>query len=169
MEYIRIGHVMKPFGLDGTVKVFSMTDFPKQRLKVGNVLSFLNEKTGERKEYVVQHARIQKTEYYLKVEGINTPEDADQLRNLFIEINKDNAPLPKGFVRFEDMKGCAVVDEEDKPLGTVIDVKDTGTLNIVCEKEDGSIFYVPYVKKVFVLDVNIETKIVKIHVIPGLL
>ena len=160
---------MNPFGLDGTFKVFSMTDFPKQRLKVGNTLSFYNERTGERRDFVVEHARIQKTEYYLKVEGINTPEQADLLRNLFIEIDKESAPLPKGFIRFEDMKGCTVVDEEEKPLGTVVDVKDTGTLNIVCEKEDGTVFYVPYVKKVFVLDVNIETKIVKIHVIPGLL
>ena len=169
MEYIRIGHITKPFGLDGTVKVFGMTDFPKQRYKTGNVLSLLNEKTNERIGMTVERASFSGNEYHVKFKEITSCEDADLYRNYFIEIDRNLAPLPKGYVRYEDMKGCKVVDEDGKFLGTVKDVKDTGVTNIVVEKEDGTTFYVPFVRKVFVLDIDIEAKIVKIKVIPGLL
>lgn len=169
MEYVRIGHITKPFGLDGTLKVFGMTDFPKQRYKKGNVLSLLNERTGERIDVTVERASFVGNEYHVKFKEITRVEDAENYRNFYIEIDKENAPTPKGFTRYEDMKGCKVVDEDDAFLGTVKDIKETGVTNIVVEKEDGTTFYVPFVKKVFVLDINIETKTVKIKVIPGLL
>lgn len=163
---------MKPFGLKGEAHCFSLTSFPKQRFKIGTPLTLLNEKTGDRINVTVASFRIDgPEELIVGFKEITTPEDIAKFRHHFIEIDAELAPLPKGYVRLEDLKGCIVFDAENgNRLGKVTSITQySPTINLVVEKEDGKRFYVPYVKGHFIVKEDLGKKEIYINVIEGLL
>ncbi|MBP5092178.1 MAG: 16S rRNA processing protein RimM [Bacilli bacterium] len=170
MEYVRLGEIRKPFGLKGELTCLSMTEFAKERFKKGTILSLLNEKTGERKEVTLRSYRDSGNYYFLSFEGIDTPEAAEELRGLFIEIDKENAPIPEGYIRFQDIMGFKAIDKETREgLGTIIDVLSySPTKNLRIKRENGKTFTVPFVKQ-FVGDIDFENKTIEIIVVEGLL
>lgn len=169
--YVRVGQILKPYGIKGECHCFSLTSFPKERFKKGNKLSLLNEKTGVREEVVVRSHKAEPNGLILSFEECNTPEEIGKYRNWFIEIDSEHAPLPKGYYRLEDLKGCEVIDAETgKTLGVVDDVTQYApTMNIVVKKENGKRFYVPYVKGTFIKEADLENKRILINVMEGLL
>lgn len=170
MEYVRLGQVVKSFGLDGQVRCFSLTDFAKQRFKIGAKVSLLNEKTQERIPLTVTAFRESGDCYFLGFEEIKNIDEAEKIRGYFVEMDKANAPLPKGFYRLEDLKGCAVLDENLRKLGLVSDILSYApTKTLVVSRENAKPFYVPFVMKEFIQKVDIEKKQIIIKVIPGLL
>ena len=170
MEFVRLGEIRKPFGLKGEVTCFSMTEFGKDRFQKGTALSLLNEKTGERKEVTVRSWRDSGNYYFLSFEGVDTPEAAEELRGLFIEIDKEKAPLPEGYIRFQDIMGAKVLNKETKEeIGEIVNVLSyapTKTLRV--KKSDGKTFTVPFNSQ-FIGDIDLEKKTVEIEVIEGLL
>lgn len=171
-NFIRLGQIQRPFGLKGEAHCYSLTSFPKERFKVGTSLTLFNEKKDERLTVTVASFHYENQEQFiLGFKEINTPEDIGKFRNYFIEIDADLAPLPKGYFRLEDLKGCIVYDASNgNRLGEVVDVTQySPTLNIVVKKEDGKRFYVPYVKGHFIEKADLENKEIRINVIEGLL
>jgi ribosomal 30S subunit maturation factor RimM len=55
-------------------------------------------------------------------EEIPSINEAEQLVNYFVEVEKDKAPLPEGYVRLQDLFDCSVQDDQGKVLGKVIDI-----------------------------------------------
>src|ERR1700690_252317 len=54
----------------------------------------------------------------IKLNGVDTPEDAARYRNQLIYVTAaDRPPLPKGQFYVHELIGFDVMDEEDKPLG----------------------------------------------------
>ncbi|MCQ2742633.1 MAG: ribosome maturation factor RimM [Bacilli bacterium] len=169
MEYIKLARILKPHGLKGEVKCFSMTDFPKQRFQPRTKLSLLNEKTGERKDAVVKSYHMSGNDLFLKFEGIEDMDAAETLRNFTVEIDKESAPMPKGYIRYADLIGCDVYDQNEALIGKVVDVTlYAPTPNLKIEREGGKPFYVPFVKN-FVISEDIEAKKVVIEVVEGML
>lgn len=170
MEFVRLGHIRKPFGVKGEVTCFSMTEFAKERFKKGTTLSLLNEKSGERKEVTLKSFRDSGSYYFLGFEGIDTPEQAEELRGLYVEIDKEHAPIPEGYIRFQDLMGCKAINKETKEvLGTIVDVLSySPTKNLRVKRENGKTFTVPFVKQ-FIGEIDLENKTVEIEVVEGLL
>lgn len=169
MEYIRLGQITKTFGLDGTVKCFSLTDFPQERFRPRTKLSLLNEQTGERKEVTIKSFRDSGQFVFLGFTEIVDISEAEKLQGLFIEIEKNKAPLPKGYVRLNDLIGCQIQDDKGTPLGHVTEVlsySPTKTLRV--SRSTGKDFFVPFVGE-FVVSTDVENKLIVIHVIEGLL
>ena len=170
MEYIRLGQVSKTFGLEGQVRVFSLTDFAAKRFKIGTSVSLLNERTGERKDYTVTSFRDSGDSYFLGFKEIPNIDEAQKIVGFFVEIDKEKAPLPKGFYRLEDLKNCFVKDEKGTTLGKVSDVLAYApTKTLVVAREGAKPFYVPFVMDEFILAIDIAKKEITIKVMPGLL
>lgn len=171
MEYLRLGQIVKTFGLEGQVRCFSLTDFASARFAKGTKLSLLNEKTGERKEVTVALFRDSREYYFLGFEEIKTIEEAQTLAGLFIEMDKAKAPLPRGYYRLQDLMGCDVIDAESgNKLGVVSDIlAASSTKTLVVSRIGGKNFFVPFVNDEFIVKVDIKTKKITIKVIPGLL
>ena len=87
-----------------------------------------------------------------------------------MEIDKENAPIPEGYIRFQDIMGFKAIDKETRAvLGTIIDVLSySPTKNLRVKKENGRTFTVPFVGQ-FVGDIDFENKTVEIIVVEGLL
>lgn len=105
----------------------------------------------------------------LSFNEIENPEEADAYRGYEVIMDKQNAELPEGYYRFEDLKGLKAIDDKGEEIGTVIDVTAYApTKNLKIKGLAGKAFYVPFVEA-FVGDIDLEKKTVIIHVVEGMI
>ena len=169
MEYLTLGNIVDSFGIDGTVKIYSTTSFGQKRYKKGSTVFFYNPQTKELVEHVVISYRHNGLFDFVKFEDILTPEEVKEMKGFQIQVIKDNKDLNKDTYFYSDLRGCKVISENNEELGIVKEVEEFPAQITLRVKRNGKQdFFVPFVKE-FIKEVNIDEKIIKIHVIEGLL
>ncbi len=170
MDYLNLGKVIGTHGLDGTLTIASTTDFSMERYQPNQTIYLENPHNQEVTTlHVVSHRNFKATDY-VKFEEINTMEDGQKYKGYFVLINKDEAPIPEGYYRFSDLVGCKIVDENKKELGIVIKVEEfPAQITLRAKTSKNQQFFVPFIENEFILDVNIETKTIKIKYMEGML
>ena len=105
----------------------------------------------------------------LKLEGIENPEQAELLKNAYLEIDREDAiPLKEGQYCIVDLIGLDVYTDEGKLLGKVDDIYNTGANDIYVVKDElGKQILLPGIKEV-IKEVKLEDRII-VHLIPGLI
>lgn len=165
MEYLLLGHIAGSFGLDGTLKIISTTSFQDKRYVKGNKI-YLGE---EKKILTVVSYRNNGKFDFLKVEEITNKEDADKFKSTSVYGEKDLSLLDKGFYYFSDLETCVVVDENDKEIGKVKKVEEfPAQITLRVKGKNNKDFFVPFIKE-FILNVDIERKVIKVKLIEGML
>ena len=162
---LEIGQIVNTFGIKGELKVSPFTDDVKRY----NDLKKVYVKTKkESKLYKVENVKYHKNMVLLKLENIDKIEDAEMLRNAFLEVDREDAvPLEEGTYFIADLIGLEVYTEEGKLLGKVEDIYNTGANDIYVVKDElGKQILLPGTKEV-IKEVNLEEKII-VHLIPGL-
>ena len=162
---LEIGQIVNTFGIKGELKVAPFTDDVKRY----NDLKKVYVKTKkESKLYKVENVKYHKNMVLLKLENIDKIEDAEMLRNAFLEVDREDAvPLEEGTYFIADLIGLEVYTEEGKLLGKVEDIYNTGANDIYVVKDElGKQILLPGTKEV-IKEVNLEEKII-VHLIPGL-
>ena len=168
-EYLLLGYVTDAFSLDGTLKVLSKTDFASIRYQKGKEIYLFNSRNNQRNCFVVESYRSSGQFDFVKVEGINTKEDALSYKGYEIQALKDYDSMPKDSYYFSDLVGCEVVDENDQHLGQVTRVEEfPAQLTLRVKRKGQEDFFVPFVKA-FIKKVDIINKKIVINVIGGLL
>ena len=106
---------------------------------------------------------------FLKLKGIENPEDAEKLRNSYLEIDREDAiPLEEGTYFIADLIGLDVYTDEGVLLGKVDDIYNTGSNDIyVVKNELGKQVLLPGIKDV-IKEVKLDDKII-VHLLPGLI
>ena len=169
MEFLSLGVIKDSFGLDGTLKIFSTTNMSNKRYKVGNIVFLVNPLTNEKQEHVVLAFRHSGLFDFVKLDGINSPEDAKSLKTYEIHVEKDRKDLEEGTYFYSDLRGCKVYDQDRNELGTVKEVEEfPAQLTLRVMRKGKQDFFVPFIKQ-FIKDVNIENKAIIIEKIEGLL
>ena len=169
MEYLSLGKIVGPFGIDGTVKVFSTTDNAPKRYKKGAEVFLYDEKTGQHTKYVVISYKMSGKFDLVKLEGINTPEKVDDFKNNEIHVLKDTADLEVGYYFYSDLVGCKILDQNNNELGIVSKVEEfPAQITLRVKRNSQKDFFVPFIKE-FITSVDIENKSIIINVIEGLL
>ena len=73
----------------------------------------------------------------LKLESIDNPEDAEKLKNSYLEIDREDAvPLEEGTYFIADLIGLEVYTDDGKLLGKVEDIYNTGSKDIYVVKDE---------------------------------
>ena len=105
----------------------------------------------------------------LKLDGIDTVEEAQKLRNKTLYMNRADAKLQKGDWFIQDLIGCTVYDADDnnKIYGTLTDVAQTGANDIWFIENDGKEYIIPAIKDV-VINVDVENESVFIKPLKGI-
>jgi len=106
----------------------------------------------------------------LAFDGFTTPEQVGRFRNqiLYIEV-ADAMELPEGEYYHHELLGLSVLDETGASLGRVTEIMQTGANDVyVVTDEAGKEILLPAIAEV-ILDVDLDTKIIKVHLLPGLL
>lgn len=147
------------------MEIVSFTDNPS-RFDVRETF-FLNPPLPNKSEVRIAGCKRKKGGVVLVFEDLDTREDAEKLQDRELLIEESSAVKPAGSYWVHDIIGCEVVTEENKRLGTVVEVSKTGA-NDVYVVEGDKRYYVPAVKTV-VLKIDIVNRLITIRPLPGLL
>lgn len=164
---LEIGQIVNTFGIKGEVKVAPFTDDINRFDDLKKVYVITKK---DSKLYKVENARYHKNMVLLKLEGINNPEEAEMLRNAFLEVDRENAvPLKEGTYFIADLIGLDVYTDDGKILGKVDDIYNTGANDIYVVKDElGKQILLPGIKDV-IKEVKLESEKIIVHLIPGLI
>jgi 16S rRNA processing protein RimM len=162
--FLAVGKVRRPHGLSGDVLVEIYTDFP-ERLQTKAVIY-----AGESHiPLTIRRQRIHNDGILLAFEEFTTPEQVGRFRNqiLFI-VGTDAVELPEGEFYHHQLLGLSVLDESGEFLGKVTEIIQTGANDVyVVTDEAEKEILLPAIAEV-ILDVDLDTKIIKVHLLPGL-
>ena len=168
-EYLLLGYITDAFSLDGTFKVLSKTDFAEKRYQKGKEIFLYQANTKQRMTVVVESYRKGGQFDFVKVQGVNSKEEALEFKGYEIHALKDYEIVDKDTYYYVDLVGCKVVDENNKQLGVVSVVEEfPAQLTLRVKREGQADFLVPFVKA-FIKNVDIDNKKIVINVIGGLL
>ncbi|MBO7574112.1 MAG: 16S rRNA processing protein RimM [Bacilli bacterium] len=169
-EYLLLGYITDAFSLDGTFKVLSKTDFASKRYQKGKEVFLYQPNTKQRMTVIVESYRGNGQFDFVKVQGVNSKEEALEFKGYEIHALKDYQILDKDHYYYTDLVGCQVLDDKGKVLGKVSLVEEFPAQLTLRVKREGKQpdFLVPFVKA-FIKSVDIEKKQIIINVIGGLL
>lgn len=166
-KYLEIGQIVNTFGIKGMVKVKPFTDNIKRFDKLKKV--YIENKNG-RKEYEIEELKYHKEMVLIKFKGIETPEDANLLRESYLMVNRaDEEPLEEGTYYIVDMIGLEVYTDDGNILGKLEDIYNTGSNDIyVVKNEQGKQILLPAISEV-IQKIDMENKKIIVHLIEGLI
>ncbi len=166
-DLLQVGIITKTHGLRGEVKVFPTTDDVRRFKKLKEVIL----DTGKEKLTLeIEGVRFFKNLVILKFKGIDNINDIERNIGKSLYVTRENAvKLKKDEYFIADLIGIDVFDEEDKKLGVLKDVIETGANDVYSiELENSQELLLPAIKQC-ILDVDIENKRMKVHILDGLL
>lgn len=165
-EYFEIGQIVNTSGLKGVLKVKPFTDDIN---KFSNFKTIYIKTKNSLVEFKIEQVRYVKNMVMLKLAEIDTVEEAEKYRNLYIKVlrNKEEE-LEKDSYYVVDILGCQVNTDENQELGKVVDVFQTGSNDVyVVKDEQGKQILLPAIKDV-IKNVDIKNKIITVHLLEGL-
>ena len=166
-ELFRVGVISNTHGISGEVKVYPTTDNVRRFDDLKEVIL----DTG--KEQLILHVtsvKYFKNMVILKFKEFDNINDIIPYKGMDLLVTRENAiPLEEGEYYIADIIGSKVITDEDKILGTLTDVLQTGANDVyVVKTKDGKEVLLPSIEEC-ILDRDIENKIVKVHIMKGLL
>lgn len=148
-EFMSIGQITKPHGVKGEVKVFSLTD----SLEEFKTLKKVYIDNVERR---ITSCKLQNDRVILKIDGIESMNDAEKYRNKYLKIHREDARiLEEDTYYIADLLDCEVFDTDGEKLGKIYDVIETGSNDVYWVKGGKKEVLIPALKEI-VLEVNIE-------------
>jgi len=166
-ELFRVGVISNTHGIRGEVKVYPTTDNVRRFDDLKEVIL----DTG--KEQLILHVtsvKYFKNMVILKFKEFDNINDIIPYKGMDLLVTRENAiPLEEGEYYIADIIGSKVITDEDKILGTLTDVLQTGANDVyVVKTKDGKEVLLPSIEEC-ILDRDIENKIVKVHIMKGLM
>lgn len=164
---LEIGQIINTFGIKGEVKVFPLTDNINRFDDLEKV--YIKTKKDS-KLFDIESIKYHKNMVLIKFKDINTVEQAELLRNSYIEIDREQAiPLKEGEYFIADLIGLDVYTDEGKLIGKVDDIYNTGANDIYVVKDElGKQTLLPGIKDV-IKKVDLNEGKIFVHLIPGLI
>lgn len=167
-----VGKVVNTHGIRGEVKVVPHTDFAEQRFASKSLLYIVSAKGGRPLPVTVESSRFHKNMYVIKFKEINGISEAEKYKGSLLKISEElQEELPENEYYFHEIIGCRVVtdDEPAEELGTITEILTPGANDVwVVKTPKGKEILIPSIPDV-VLDVDKTAKIVRVHLMEGLL
>ena len=163
-RFLEIGKIVAVQGLKGEVRVEAWCD-EKEFLCEFDVLYF---DKGETPVEIVR-AHPHKNIVLMKIKGVDTVEQAQNLRNKILYMDRDEVELEEGCYFIQDLIGIKVIDADDgHEYGILSDVTETGANNVYhITFPDGSVKLAPVIDEV-IIHTDVDEGIMKIRPLKGL-
>lgn len=167
-DLLRVGVISNTHGIRGEVKVFPTTDDPNRYKKLKKVIL---QTRREQLELEIQSVKFFKQFVIVKFKGIDNINDIEQYKGMELFVTRENAVKLAPNENFIcDLVGCNVIEDENNTvIGVIEDVMITGANDVYVVKNPEDKEILLPVTKECVLDVDIDKKEVKVHLLPGLL
>jgi 16S rRNA processing protein RimM len=171
-DILQVGAITQTHGVHGEVKVFPTTDDVRRFKKLKEVIL----DTGKEKITLeIEGVKFFKNLAILKFKGFDSINDIEKYKGKALYVTRENAvKLGRDEYFIADLIGLKVYDEDDNYLGELVNVIETGA-NDVYEvrfaqgtSHSGENVLFPAIKQC-VLDVDMENRKMKVHIMSGLL
>ena len=178
-EYFEIGQIVNTFGIKGMVKVNPFTDditkferleFIFIEKKDSRNIEVNKQKNKFKNKIKIEEVKYSKNQVLLKLENVDTVEKAEEYRNCYILIpRQQEEKLTEGTYYIADLIGLNVYSDEEIFLGTLEDIYNTGANDIyVVKNELGKQILLPAIKEV-IKQVDLENEKIVVHLLEGLI
>lgn len=164
---LRVGVIANTHGIKGEVKVFPTTD-DMNRFK--QLKSVILDTGKEKKELEITSVKFFKNLVIVKFKGIDNINDIEKYKGKDLLVTRENAvTLEENEYFIYDIIDAKVMTEDGEEFGILKEVLTTGAndVYVVKTKEEKEVL-LPVIDEC-VLDINIENKVVKIHLMEGLI
>lgn len=162
-QYLEAGKIVNTHGIRGEVKIMPYTDVPEllcefERLFIGK----------DKTEIIIERSRVAKNMVIAKLEGVDTPEQAEKLRNKLLYMHRDDLELDDNTYFIQDLIGIEVKDADtDFVYGKITDVMQTGANDVYVIEGNGREYLVPAIADV-VISTDIDGNSMTIRALEGL-
>ena len=164
-EYLELGKIVGTHGIRGELRVNPLCDTPEfaKRFK-----TLYYDSKGVDPVKVIS-SRTHGNIILMKLEGVESIEQAEKLRNKILYLKREDAALPDGSWFIAELIGCEVLDADDgKKYGTLTDVSETGANDVWYITDDkGDEYLIPAIKEV-VINADVADNKVYIRPLKGI-
>lgn len=165
MECLNVGQIVNVHGLKGEVKVYPLTDDIERFKKLKTVYI---EKNKELMPHKILNVKFVKNLVVLKLEGVDTIEQAQKMRDSYIQIDRAEAiALPEDSYFICDLIGIDVYETNGNYLGKVADVIPTGANDVYIVRNGDAEILIPALFDIFKL-VDIKNRRIEVALLEGL-
>ncbi len=162
-QFLEIAKIVSTHGIRGEVRCQYYCDTPD--VLCGFDTLYLGK---EKKAVNITGAFVHKNVVVLKIEGINSIEDARPHIGKMLFMNRDDAELPEGVFFIQDIIGLTVKDVDTGEIyGKISEVYQNGASDVYAINKDGKELLFPCIKEV-VIQTDTEKGEMLIRPLPGL-
>lgn len=163
-EYLEIGKITSTHGIKGEMRVQPWCDSPEFMKKFKTL--YLDKK-GEKPVKV--SCRQGGNMVIMKVQGIDTVEEASKYREKVLYMKRSDAKLPEGTWFIQELIDCKVTDadDENKTYGVISDVSQTGANDVWHISQGDKEYLIPAIPSV-VISTDVAEGIIKIRPLKGI-
>ena len=164
--FLAVGHLRRPHGLRGEIVMTVWTDFP-ERLEPGVQVYVGDDHTPVH----IRSVRWHRKDLLISFDEYTVREDVGLLRNQVLMVRAEDLPsLDEGELYLHQVMGMRVIDDANGiSIGTITEIIETGANDVYIVRDDrGFELLLPAIEPV-ILDINLETNEMRVHLLPGLL
>ena len=163
-QFLEAGKISGTHGVKGMVRIQSWCDSNEVFCEFKKLYT---DKNGEN-VLIVNNASSHGTVVIAKIKGIDTVEQAEQLRNKVVYISREQLNLEEGSYLIQDLLMCDVFDvDTDELLGKITDVSKTGSNDVWHISKEGKEYLIPVIDDV-VINVDVDNEKVVIRPLKGI-
>jgi len=141
---VLVGYTQKPYGLLGEMKVRPATFDFDRHASLAKVY-FRKKDGGEILELEVRGTRGDGEFWYLKFEGMRTPEAIAHLSGGQLLIpDSERLELPEDMIYVSDVPGMEVLDENGAVVGSVVEVLEQGASEMLVVSTGKKDLHIPW-------------------------
>lgn len=168
MNYFNVGKIVNTQGLQGELRVLSVTDFAEERFKKGSRLSIFNDKNQFVLEVEIANHRKQKNFDIIKFKGLYHINDVEKYKGHFLKVaEEDLSELEDDEFYYHEIIGLDVY-ENDQFIGQIKEILQPGANDVWVVKRKGKRdLLLPYIPPV-ILNVDIPNDRVEVEILEGL-
>ena len=156
LQYLQAGQIVTTHGIRGEMKVLPWADGPEFLCDFSRVRI-------DGREYKIESCRVQKTCNLVKIQGIDTMEDAQKMRGKTLEVYRCDAPEDLIFVA--ELIGTKVLCE-GRQIGVITDVLDYPANKVYVVRGDQE-YMIPAVKQ-FILSTDMDKGEMQVKLLEGM-
>lgn len=168
MNYFNVGKIVNTQGLQGEMRVLSVTDFADERFKKGNELALFDKDDRFVMNVTIASHRKHKNFDIVKFKDMYHINDIEKFKEFSLKVAEENlTDLDDGEFYYHEIIGLEVY-ENDQLIGTVKEILQPGANDVWVVKRKGKRdLLLPYIPPV-ILNVDIPNKRVDVELLEGL-
>ena len=156
LQYIEAGEIVTTHGVKGEIKLLTWLDSPEDLVDFDRCRI-------DGKEYGMESVRVQKTCNLIKLQGVDTVEDANILRGKVLELYRED--IDDEVIFAAELIGMEVF-AEGKSIGKIKEVLDYPGNAVYVVKGEFE-YMIPAVKE-FILDTDMEANRMQVKLLEGM-